>query len=134
MRTIIGKIENVEYFDTSRNGNSRYTANIDGVRVFTGVDSSLGSALRNYDGKTVKLEARIVRGKLTIDSRVEIVPEHPDAVYYRGEFAVIYADMDHVPAMQIRGKAGATKWLNVTLAQLRAIEAVMLDPVLAGLT
>lgn len=131
MRTLTGKIENVEYFDTSRNGNSRYTAHIGGVRVFTGVDSSLGYAIRNYDGKIVTCQARIIRGKLTIDSRVEVVPEHPHAAYYHGEFSVIYSDMDHIPMLQIRGKAGATKWMNVTAAQLRAIESVMCDPLLA---
>lgn len=133
MRTLTGKLENVEYFDTSRNGNSRYTAHINGVQVFTGVDSCLGSAITNYWDKIVTVQARIIRGKLTIDSRVEVVPEHPHAAYYKSEFALIYSDMDHIPTMQIRGKAGATKHMNVTRAQLQAIEAIMLDPVLAGI-
>lgn len=133
MRTLSGKLENVEYFDTSRNGNSRYTAYINGIQVFTGVDSSLGSALTNYRDKIVTLKARIIRGKLTIDSRIEVVPEHPHASYYHGEFALIYSDMGHIPTLQIRGKAGATKHMNVTFAQLKAIEAIMCDPVLAGI-
>lgn len=134
MRTLTGKLENVEYFDTSRNGNSRYTAHINGVQVFTGVDSCLGSAITNYRDKVVKVEARIIRGKLTIDSRVEVVPEHPDAAFYKGEFAQIDAGTEYKPTIQVRGPDGrATKHMNVTAAQLRAIEAIMLDPVLAGI-
>lgn len=133
MRTLTGKLENVEYFDTSRNGNNRYTAYIDNVQVFTGVNSSLGYSIKNYDGEVVKLEARIIRGKLTIEGNPEVLPDHPDAAYYKGEFAVILSDMDHIPTMQIRGKAGTTKWLNITRAQLEAIERVMLDPVLANI-
>ena len=133
MQTLTGKVENVEYYDTSRNGNSRHTAHIGGVRVFTGVDSSLGYSITNYEGKNVRVQARIIRGKLTIDGGIEVLPEHLHAAYYRGEFALIYSDMDHIPTLQIRGKAGATKWLNVTLAQLRAIEDIMLDPALADI-
>jgi hypothetical protein len=96
------------------------------------VDSSLGSSISNYEGKTVKAQARIIRGKLTIDSHVEVMPDSSNALFYRGEFALIYSDMDHIPRMQISGKAGSTKWMNVTAAQLRAIEAVMLDPALAA--
>lgn len=132
MRTLTGKLENVEYFDTSRNGNSRYTAHINGVQVFTGVDSSLGYAITNYRDKNVKLQARMIRGKLTIDSRIEELPEHPDAAYFHAQFAVIYSNMDHIPTLKIYGKNGATNHLNVTLAQLKAIEVVMCDPVLAG--
>lgn len=131
MRTLKGKVENVQYFDTSRNGNSRYSATIGGVQCFTGVDSSLGSAITNYRDKSVSVQVRLIRGKLTISGRPEILPENPNASYYHGEFALIYSDMDHIPTLQIRGKAGATKHMNVTLAQLRAIEAIMCDPVLS---
>lgn len=75
MRTFTGKLENVESFDTSRNGNIRYTAHINWCKFFTGVDSSLGYAITNYRDKIVTLQARIIRGKLTIDSRVEVMPE-----------------------------------------------------------
>ena len=131
MRTLTGKLENVEYFDTSRKGNSRYTAHVAGVQVFTGVDSSLGYAIKNHENKFVKLQARIIRGKLTIDGNIEELPEHPDANYFHAQFAVIYSNMDHVPTLKIYGKAGSTNHLNLTLAQLQAIEAVMCDPILS---
>jgi hypothetical protein len=133
MRTLTGKLENVTYFDTSRNGNGRYTAHINGVQVFTGVDSCLGSALTNYRDKNVKLEARIIRGKLVVEGRPEVLPEHPDAAFYRAEFDLILGDMDHIPTIQLRGKAGKTKWMNVTRAQLEAIRDVMLNPTLAAI-
>jgi hypothetical protein len=133
MRTLTGKLTEVTYFDTSRNGNSRYTAHIDGHTVFTGVDSSLGYAIKNYEDKRVSLAVRMLRGKLTIEGRVEVLPAHPDTGYYRAQFAGIDTSTEYKATIQVRGPDGrATNHMNVTADQLRAIEAVMCDPVLAG--
>lgn len=120
MRTLSGKVKNVEYFDTSRNGNSRYTASIGGVHCFTGVDSSMGCAIKNYDGKRVKVEARIIRGKLTIDSRVEVLPEN---VYLSAQLdkLEINKHTDYPLTMQVRSEYGHTNFLNITPEQARAI-------------
>ena len=134
MRTLTGKLENVAYYDTSRNGNSRYTAHIDNVQVFTGVDSCLGSALTNYRDKRVTLTARLVRGKLTIEGRPEVLPAHPEEAYYRAQFARIDTGTEYKATIQARGPDGrATNCMNVTADQLHAIEAIMCDSVLAGL-
>lgn len=126
MRTLTGLLENVEYFDTSRNGNNHYTAHIDGVEVFTGVDSSLGAAIKNYQGKRVKLEARIIRGKLTIDSRPEYLPDYPDTNthnYRKGEFAAVRdgADKKYAPSLVLRSDAGCTKHMGITWEEFERI-------------
>ena len=50
--------------------------------------------------------------------------------YIKSEFAVIYSDMDYIPTIVIRGKAGATKHINITRAQLQAIEQVLCNDAL----
>lgn len=126
MEIITGMVESVEYFDTSRNGNSRHVATINGVRVFTGVDSSLGCAIKNYEGRRVSVEVRTIRGKLTIDGTPQIVPEHPNAAYYREQIGRIQWTDEHRPSIQIFGKGGPTNHMNISAAQLRAILDIML--------
>ena len=63
-----GILENVERFDTSRNGNPRYTATVDGYTFYTGVDSSHGYSITNYAGKLVTVTIGMNRGKLTLNS------------------------------------------------------------------
>lgn len=130
MRTLTGKLENVEYFDTSRNGNSRYMAHIGGVQIFTGVDSSLGSAITNYRGKRVQVEARIIRGKLTIDSRPEVLPEYPDKLthdYRIGEFEQVRksADKHFMPSIVIRSDSGQTKHLAISWEEFEKVVSLL---------
>lgn len=61
-----GILENVQRYDTSYNGNPRYSAEIDGRLFFTGVDSMHGYSITNYDGKQVSITAGMHYGKLTI--------------------------------------------------------------------
>ena len=132
MRTLTGKVENIEYFDTSRNGNSRYTGYINGVQVFTGVDSSLGSAITNYRGKRISLQARIIRGKLTIDSRVEILPDNPDkatADYRAREFQAVRDDADkhYMPSIVIRSDSGQTKHLAISWDEFEKVAKLLTE-------
>lgn len=61
-----------------------------------------------------------------------VPPAHPDAGYYHAQFARIGPVGEYKPTMQIRGSIGQTNCMDVTQAQLDAIERVMCDPVLAG--
>lgn len=63
-----GILENVQRYDTSRNGNPRYMATVDGYIFFTGVDSSHGYSITNYEGKPVEVELGYHRGKVTLQS------------------------------------------------------------------
>ena len=63
-----GILENVQCFDTSRNGNPRYTATVDGYTFYTGVDSAHGYSITNYAGKLVTVTIGMNRGKLTLNS------------------------------------------------------------------
>jgi hypothetical protein len=66
MRTIEGVIKDIEYFDTSRNGNNRYEVTIGGVKCFTGIDSMTSYEIKKHEGKEVTASVRVLRGKLTI--------------------------------------------------------------------
>ena len=59
-------LENVQRFDTSRNGNPRYTATVDGYTFYTGVDSAHGYSITNYEGKPVVVTIGYHRGKVTL--------------------------------------------------------------------
>ena len=61
-----GTLENVQRFDTSRNGNPRYTTTVDGYTFYTGVDSSHGYSITNYAGKPVVVTIGYHRGKVTL--------------------------------------------------------------------
>lgn len=63
-----GILENVQQFDTSRNGNPRYTATVDGYSFYTGVDSVHGYSITNYEGKLVTVTLAYQRGKVTLQS------------------------------------------------------------------
>jgi len=131
MRTLTGKVENVQYFDTSTMGNSRYTANIGGVYVFTGVNSSLGSAIKNYEGKCIKCEARIIRGKLVIDSRIEVLPDNgpdkPTCDYRARELSAVRTDADkhYMPSIMARSDSGQTKHLAISWEEFERIAALL---------
>lgn len=128
MRTLTGKVENVEYFDTSRNGNSRYTAHIGGVQVFTGVDSSLGCALANYRDNRVKVQARIIRGKLTIDGRPEVLPDHTNAPYYRAQFDELRLDKcGEFIRVQFLSEFGQTNHLNISPEKARRMLEILTE-------
>jgi hypothetical protein len=130
MRELTGKLTNCNYYDTSRNGNSRYTADIGGAQVFTGVDSSLGYSIQNHEGKRVKVQARIIRGKLTIDSSVEVLPDDPDAdtvAYRTGQFEQVRrgADKTYKPIMVISSDGGRTKHLNLSWEEFEKVAALL---------
>ena len=61
-----GILENVQRFDTSRNGNPRYTATVDGYTFYTGVDSAHGYSITNYKGEQVEVTIGYHRGKVTL--------------------------------------------------------------------
>ena len=63
-----GILENVQRFDTSRNGNPRYTATVGGYTFYTGVDSAHGYSITNYEGKQVVVTIGMHRGKVTLNS------------------------------------------------------------------
>lgn len=128
MRTLTGKVESVEYFDTSRNGNSRYTAHIGGIEVFTGVDSCLGSAISNYEGKRVSVQARIIRGKLTIDSRIEVLPDHTNAPYYRAQFEALQLDQcKEFVRVKFMSEFGQTNHLSISPDKARRILEILTE-------
>lgn len=61
-----GILENVQCFDTSRNGNPRYIATVNGYTFYTGVDSTHGYSITNYEGKQVEVTIGYHRGKVTL--------------------------------------------------------------------
>ena len=63
-----GILENVQRFDTSRNGNPRYSARVDGYTFYTSVDSAHGYSITNYEGKQVEVTIGYHRGKVTLQS------------------------------------------------------------------
>lgn len=66
--TISGVLTAVDRYDTSRNGNPRYVACVDGKIFFTGVDSSHGYSIDNYEGDIVKVTLKEIRGKTTLQT------------------------------------------------------------------
>ena len=132
MRTLTGKLTDVEYFDTSRNGNSRYTARIGCHTVFTGVDSSLGYAIQNYTDKQVSLTVRTLRGKLTIDDTPVVLPawlDKPASDYRRGELSEVRkgADKHFMPSIVIRSDSGQTKHLAISWEEFERVVALLTE-------
>lgn len=68
-----GILENVQRYDTSRNGNPRYTAMVGNCEFFTAVDSSHGYSITNYAGKAVTVTVKWVRGKVTLQKIEQII-------------------------------------------------------------
>lgn len=73
MTTITGKLLNAERFDTSRNGNPRYLCviqepNDNTTMFYTGVDSMHGYGITNHLGKTITIELKWNRNKLTLQT------------------------------------------------------------------
>lgn len=63
----IGKLDIIERLPSSRNGNPRFLLRVDGWTCRTGVDSSLGYSVQNYDGKRVRAYIGTHRGLATLD-------------------------------------------------------------------
>lgn len=63
-----GKLEILSRLPSSRNGNPRYLARIDGYTFRTAPDSSIAYSLPNWDGKIARCYLGTYRGLLTIDS------------------------------------------------------------------
>lgn len=63
MQTLIGRLENVEYVDTSRMGNSRYKCTVGGVPVQSAPNSDIAIDIRNLEGREVIATVRELRGK-----------------------------------------------------------------------
>lgn len=66
IETVTGILECANRFDTSRNGNPRYTGCVNGYEFFTGVDSSHGYSITNYVGYLVTVTIGQHRGKTTL--------------------------------------------------------------------
>ena len=66
--TITGTLTDLQRLPSSRNGNPRYQAVIGGRLVQTAPDSSICYKIGNYRGQDVTATARILRGKLTIET------------------------------------------------------------------
>lgn len=67
-----GELIHVVRERSSRNGNPRYRAIVDGVEFWTGVDSAHAYKLPNYRDKRVTVELKEVRGRLTLASIKEV--------------------------------------------------------------
>lgn len=67
-----GILEVIERAPQSRMGNPRYVVRLDGLTARTGVDSSLGYSITNYDGKRVSADIGTVRGVVTIENVREV--------------------------------------------------------------
>ena len=63
-----GTVENITRQDSSTNGNPRYTFEIDGYTVWTGVDSSHGYGITNYRGKVATVTIGSHYGRLTLET------------------------------------------------------------------
>ena len=63
-----GTLEIIERAPSSRNGNPRYVVRLDGYTCRTGVDSSLGYSITNFNGKRVTANIGTVRGTVTIEN------------------------------------------------------------------
>lgn len=61
-----GILEVIERAPSSRNGNPRYVVRLDGITARTGVNSSLGYSITNYNGDLVTADIGTVRGTVTI--------------------------------------------------------------------
>lgn len=69
--TVTGKLSITEKMKNSTMGNPRYQFVIVGeagevTSLYTGVDSSYGYSITNYNDKNVSVEYSIVRGKATL--------------------------------------------------------------------
>lgn len=63
-----GKLEIIKRLKSSYFGNPRYLLSVDGYHCKTGVDSSYGYCVTNYDGKQVKATIGTHYGVLTLDT------------------------------------------------------------------
>ena len=64
MKTITGKLENIERMPSSLNGNPRYSFTVDGYRVVLPVDSSWGYSITNYRDQVVTVQVTDKRFQL----------------------------------------------------------------------
>jgi hypothetical protein len=62
-----GILEVIQREPSSVNGNPRYLVRLDGVTAKTGVDSSLGYSITNFDGKLVMADIGLHYGTVTIE-------------------------------------------------------------------
>ena len=68
MAFITGRLENIERLESSRNGNPRFAATVNGVDVRTSPDSSFGYSIQNHEGKLITVEIREYYGNTTIEN------------------------------------------------------------------
>jgi len=62
-KTVNGTLTIGERLTGSINGNPRYSVIINGILYKTGVDSSLGDTITNFDGEEVTATVRIYRNQ-----------------------------------------------------------------------
>ena len=63
-----GIMKNLDRLPSSRDGNPRWTWTIDGTRISTRPDSSLGYEVDNHQGRRVKVAAKLFRGLWRADN------------------------------------------------------------------
>lgn len=127
-RTITGKLVALDRMKNSINGNARFSATlIDSrgysVTVQTKPDSCYANDLQNLEGKWITFEAKLYRGKLTVNSQPVETP--PICPHIGGEFDQLgKADIYKLQVMAC-DTDNRTKWLNVSPAQLAAIREIL---------
>ena len=63
-----GKLEVIKRLPSSSNGNPRYECRIDGYTFVTGIDSSHGYLITNYQDKVITVTLGTHYGRLTLNS------------------------------------------------------------------
>lgn len=131
MKTLNGIISNVQYVDTSKMGNGRYSCDIAGYTVQSDPNCSLALVMRNFEGKQVIAEVKELRGKLVFDS-LKLAPvnveQETNKSYIRAQFEKIVTPSQNYVAgvLQIKGDCGGqTNWLNISANDLKAIQAIL---------
>jgi len=71
---ITGRLHVTESLRNSTFGNPRYRAIVGARSVVTSPNSMIAYAINNYEGKEVRVTARMLRGRLSIVS-IELVEE-----------------------------------------------------------
>lgn len=131
MKTLNGIISNVQYVDTSKMGNGRYSCDIAGYTVQSAPNCSLALVMRNFEGKQVLAEVKELRGKLVFDS-LKLAPidaeKETHRRYITAQFdRIVTPNQNHIAGMiQIKGDCGGqTNWLNISANDLKAMQAIL---------
>lgn len=127
MQIITGTLTNVQYIDTSKWGNNRYSCDIGDYTVQSAPNSSLAFYMQNFEGCEVVAVVKLLRGKLVFESlkKAEVDPEkEAHKSYIRGQFEkIVKPNSGHIAGtLQIKGSnGGQTNCLNISAKQMQAI-------------